>query len=147
MRTTLTCLAIILGIVGSASLSAQNAPIDNSKRPGAGAPNCAKLAETTDKCVFHTKKDQVDIVRLPVDAYVSWKATASNPALVAVGESKLETAADGTRQQVIRVVPQTSGDADVVLKLEKGSEADAAAPATETRHINLMIHATAAAKP
>ena len=141
MRTTQASLAIILCVVGSASLSAQTAPIDNSKRPGAGAPNCAKLAETADKCVFHTKKDQVDIVRLPLTAGGgSWRATASDATSVLVRESKVETLPDGTRQQTIQVIPQTPGDADVGLKLERRSQANAAAPA-ETRSVNLMIHA------
>ena len=140
MRTTPIAFAVLMGLICSAGLT-QNAPIDNSKRPGAGAPNCAKLPETTDKCVFHTKKDQIDTVRLPVAAGVSWRATVSNAAQVTVGESKLETLPDGKRQQVIQVIPQTRGDADVVLKLEKRSAADAAAPATETRSVNLMIHA------
>src|SRR5262245_31196680 len=133
MNTTLATLAI-LGLTASVTLSAQNAPIDNSKRPGAGAPNCAKLPETTDKCVFHTKKDQVDTVRLPLAAGATWKATVSNPALVTVRESNTETLPDGTRQQVIQVVPQTSGDADVVLKLEK--KLDGAAAVSETRNVN-----------
>ena len=144
MRTMPTTAAIfMMSIVASAGLQAQNAPIDNSKRPGAGAPNCAKLKETADKCVFHTKKDQIDTVRLPAAASVTWKATVSNASQVNVGESKIETLPDGTLQQVIQVIPQTPGDADVVLKLEKQSQADAAALATETRNVNLMIHAIA----
>lgn len=146
MKTTLTVFGILVSFVSAQSLSAQTTPIDNSKRPGAGAPSCAKLPETTDKCVFHTKKDQVDIVRLPVSAGMSWKATVSDASLVSIGESKIETRSDGTRQQVIQVVPQTAGDADVVLKLEKSNQSDAAAAAAETRSVNLMIHAIAAAK-
>lgn len=144
MNVAIAALALVVGLgsaVAAESPRAQSAPNNNALRPGAGAPNCAKLVETSDKCVFHTRKGQVDTVRLPMANGVTWKATVSDAALVAVGETKVETLPDGSRQQVVQVVPQTSADADVILKLEKKSSTDSAAPATETRTINLMIHA------
>ena len=139
---------VTLGIFASfafgsalASESPQSPPNKNASRPGAGAPNCAKLAETADRCVFHTRKGQIDTIRLPVAAGVNWKATVSDGSLVSIGEANVETLPDGSRQQVVQVVPRTPADADVVLKLEKRSSADSAAPAAETRTINLMIHA------
>jgi hypothetical protein len=127
--------------IAGESPQAQNASNPNASRPGAGAPNCAKLAETADKCVFHTRNGQIDIVRLPMTAGVTWLATASNPALVQISKGKIETLPEGSKQHVLQVVPRTPADADVVLKLEKHSSSDASAPASETRNINLMIHA------
>ena len=144
-NTTLATLAILVGnALGCAIATESPSPANsNASRPGAGAPNCAKLPETTDKCVFHTRKDQIDIVRLPMASGVTWTATPSDAALVEIRETRIETKPDGSRQQLMQVVPRTSADADLVLKLEKRRVDESSASAIETRNINLMVHAIA----
>jgi len=147
LQMTLAAAAILVSgafgySIAAESPRAQSAANNNASRPGAGAPNCAKLEETSDRCVFHTRKGQIDTVRLPMSSGVTWTATASDATLIEIGPAKVETRPDGSKQHVIQVVPQTAADADVVLKLEKRS---ASAGVTETRNINLMIHAIAPA--
>jgi hypothetical protein len=146
MRTTTMTFATLAILAASAlgsSIASEspNAPNSNASRPGAGAPNCAKLHETLDGCVFHTRKDQIDIVRLPMVPGMTWTATPSDAVLVEIREAPVETLPDGSRQQSMHVVPRTSADADVILKLEKRRVGESSAASVETRNINLMIHA------
>jgi hypothetical protein len=116
-----------------------------ASRPGANAPNCIKLTETADGCTFHTRKGNIESVRLPMAAGVMWTATTGDTALVNIGEAKDETMPDGSKQHVITVAPQTAEDADVIVRFEKRNSNQLSAPVAETRSIYFMIHTLAPA--
>jgi hypothetical protein len=110
-------------------------PMDDSMKM-ADTGDDANMAETADGYTFHTFPAKVESVHLPTAAGEVWTATASDAALVEVGEQKDETMPDGKLHHVVKVTPKASGNATV--KFEKRAKADA--PVTETRTINFMIH-------
>jgi hypothetical protein len=129
----------------NAAAQAHNTATIKTPRPGANAPNCITLTETTDGCTFHTRKGSIESVRLPTAAGVTWTATTGDTALVSMGEAKDETMSDGSKQQVIKVAPQTAEDADVIVRFEKRNSSQLSAPIAETRSIYFMIHTLAPA--
>jgi hypothetical protein len=137
----------ITACVGSSNAAAQahNAATIKTPRPGANAPNCITLTETADGCTFHTRKGNIESVRLPADAGVTWTATTVDTALVSIGEAKDEATPDGSKQHVITVAPQTAEDADVIVRFEKRNSRQLSAPVAETRSIYFMIHTIAPA--
>lgn len=98
----------------------------------------ANTAETPEGYTFHTFPAKVESVHLPTAAGNTWTATASDAALVEVGEAKDETMADGALFYVVKVTPKASGNAEV--KFERRASADPASPVTETRTIKFMVH-------
>ncbi len=98
----------------------------------------ANTAETPEGYTFHTFPAKVESVHLPTAAGATWTATASDTALVEVGEAKDETMANGALHHVVKVTPKASGNAEV--KFERRASADAASPVTETRTIKFMVH-------
>lgn len=98
----------------------------------------ANTAETPDGYTFHTYPEKVETVHLPAAAGGAWTATASDTALVVVGEAKDETMPDGSVHHVVKVTPKASGNATV--KFERREGADASAAPVETRTINFMVH-------
>jgi hypothetical protein len=137
----------ITACVGSSNAAAQahDAATMKTPRPGANAPNCITLSETADGCTFHTRKGNIESVRLPAAAGVTWTATTVNTALVSIGEAKDEATPDGSKQRVITVAPQTAEDADVIVRFEKRNSSQLSAPVAETRSIYFMIHTIAPA--
>ena len=137
----------ITACVGSSNAAAQahNAATIKTPRPGANAPNCITLTETADGCTFHTRKGNIESVRLPAAAGVTWTATTVDTALVSIGEAKDEATPDGSKQHVITVAPQTAEDADVIVRFEKRNSRQLSAPVAETRSIYFMIHTIAPA--
>jgi len=137
----------ITACVGSSNAGAQahNAATMKTARPGANAPNCITLTETADGCTFHTRKGNIESVRLPAAAGVTWTATTGDTALVSIGEAKDEAMPDGSNQHVITVAPQTAEDADVIVRFEKRNSSQLSAPVAETRSIYFMIHTIAPA--
>ena len=129
----------------NAAPQAHSATTTKAPRPGANAPNCITLTETTDGCTFHTRKGNIEIVRLPTAAGVTWTATTGDTALVSIGEAKGETMPDGSKRHVITVAPQTAEDADVIVRFEKRNSTQLSAPVAETRSIYFMIHTLAPA--
>jgi hypothetical protein len=129
----------------NAAAQDHNTTTMKAPRPGADAPNCIKLTETTDRCTFHTRKGNIESVRLPVAPGVTWTATTGDTALVSIGEAKDKTMPDGSKQQVITVAPQTAEDADVIVRFEKRNSSQLSAPVAETRSIYFMIHTLAPA--
>jgi hypothetical protein len=123
----------------NAAAQTHNTATIKTPRPGANAPNCITLTETTDGCTFHTR------IRLPTAAGVTWTATTGDTALVSMGEAKDETMSDGSKQHVIKVAPQTAEDADVIVRFEKRNSSQLSAPIAETRSIYFMIHTLAPA--
>ena len=137
----------ITACVGSSNAAAQahNAATMKTPRPGANAPNCITLSETADGCTFHTRKGNIESVRLPAAAGVTWTATTGDTALVSIGEAKDEAMPDGSKQHVITVAPQMAEDADVIVRFEKQNSNQLSAPVAETRSIYFMIHTIAPA--
>jgi hypothetical protein len=149
MRVILLVVAAIFTVcVDSSSANAaqaHDAATMKTPRPGANAPNCITLTETTDGCTFHTRKGKIESVRLPAVAGVTWTATTGDTTLVSIGEAKDETMSDGSKQHVITVAPQTAEDADVIVRFEKRNGSQLSAPVAETRSIYFMIHTLAPA--
>jgi hypothetical protein len=151
MRVILLGVAAIAFTTCVDSSNTNAAPQDHNTttmkapRPGADAPNCIKLTETADGCTFHTRKGNIESVRLPMAAGVTWTATTGDTALVNIGEAKDETMPDGSKQHVITVAPQTAEDADVIVRFEKRNSSQLSAPVAETRSIYFMIHTLAPA--
>ena len=137
----------ITACVGSSNAAAQahNTATMKTPRPGANAPNCITLSETADGCTFHTRKGNIESVRLPAAAGVTWTATTGDTALVSIGEARDETMLDGSKQHVITVAPETADDADVIVRFEKRNSNQVSGPVAETRSIYFMIHTLAPA--
>jgi hypothetical protein len=129
----------------NAAPQAHNTATMKNPRPGANAPNCITLTESTDGCTFHTRKGNIESVRLPTAAGVTWAARTGDTALVSIGEAKDQTMPDGSKQHVITVAPQTAEDADVIVRFEKRNSSQLSAPVAETRNIYFMIHTLAPA--
>ena len=144
----LVVAAIFTACVDSSSTNAAQAhdtATMKTPRPGANAPNCITLTESTDGCTFHTRKGNIESVRLPTVGGVTWTATTGDTALVSIDEAKDETMSDGSKQHVITVAPQTAEDADVIVRFEKRNSSQLSAPVAETRSIYFMIHTLAPA--
>lgn len=104
----------------------------------ADAADDANTAETPEGFTFHTFPEKVESVHLPTAAGNVWTATASDAALVAVGEAADAAMPDGAMHHVVKVTPKAAGNATV--KFERRATANAADPVLETRTINFMIH-------
>jgi hypothetical protein len=98
----------------------------------------ANTAETPEGYTFHSYPAKVETVHLPAAAGGSWTATASDAALVEVGEQKDETMPDGAVHHTVKVTPKASGNAEV--KFERRATTNASDPVLETRTIKFMIH-------
>ncbi len=98
----------------------------------------ANTAETPEGYTFHTYPAKVESVHLAAPAGSKWTATASDTALVEVGEAKDETMPDGSVHHVVKVTPKASGNATVTFERREGDDASAAP--VETRTINFMVH-------
>lgn len=138
---------ILAAIVGLAGCSAQGqtpvaaAPeyaIPNPQRPGAKAPDCKTLIETTDGCVFHTNKDDVNPAKLPASAGSVWVAHPSEQGIVTIREA----ANDSSGHQVIEIVPTTPKDADITVTLDRLIGQPGAQKVVERRRVTVMIHAS-----
>jgi hypothetical protein len=113
------------------------AGMDDSMK-SADTTDDANMAETREGYTFHTYPAKVESVHLPTAAGNVWTATASDPALVEVGEAKDEAMPDGATHHVVKVIPKASGNATV--KFERRASANAADPVLETRTIKFMVH-------
>ncbi|MEZ6029611.1 MAG: hypothetical protein R3C46_07640 [Hyphomonadaceae bacterium] len=99
----------------------------------------ANTDETPDGFMFHTDTSKIESIHLPTAAGVTWTATPEDPAQVSIVSASDETMPDGTVHHVIKVQPMKSG-VIAKVKLEKHDSAEADAPVTETRTVNVMIH-------
>ncbi|MEQ1610604.1 MAG: hypothetical protein ABL956_16815 [Hyphomonadaceae bacterium] len=120
-----------------AALAHDMATMDDAMKT-ADASDDANTAETTDGFTFHTIGGKVESVHLPTATGVTWTASTADTAQVEIGEATDEKMPDGSTHHVVKVTPKASGNA--VVKFEKRDGADAAAPVTETRNINFMVH-------
>jgi hypothetical protein len=117
--------------------AADHGVMDDSMK-AADATDDANTAETPEGHTFHTYPAKVETVHLPAAPGGSWTATASDTALVEVGEAKDETMPDGTVHHTVKVTPKASGNAEV--KFERRATTNAADPVVETRTIKFMVH-------
>jgi hypothetical protein len=113
------------------------AGMDDSMK-SADTTDDANTAETPEGYTFHTYPAKVESVHLPTAAGSVWTATASDTALVEVGEAKDEAMPGGAMHHVVKVVPKASGNAAV--KFERRASANATDPVLETRTIKFMVH-------
>jgi hypothetical protein len=114
------------------------AAMDNSMKSSDTADD-ANTAETPEGYTFHSYPAKIEVVHLPAAADGgAWTATASNAALIEIGEQKDETMPDGAVHHTVKVTPKASGNAEV--KFERRDTAGADAPVVETRTIKFMIH-------
>jgi hypothetical protein len=105
----------------------------------ADAADDASTAETPDGFMYHTDTSKIESIHLPTAAGVTWTATPEDATQVEITGGADETMPDGATHHVIKVKPLKSG-VIAKVKLEKRDSADAAAPVTETRTVNVMIH-------
>lgn len=110
----------------------------DDKMKSADSADDTNMAETPDGYTFHTYPAKVEKVHLPAPAGSVWTATASDTALVEVGEAKDEPMPGGVTHRVVAVTPKKSGNATV--KFERRASANASDPVVETRTVNVMVH-------
>lgn len=145
MRSVLVIVALVAGCAGASAQGTPNSAnpayaIPNPLRPGAKATPCAKQGETPDGCTFHTKKDDVNRVRLPGSPDATWTARASEGEMVAIRKATDDAAADGARYQVFELVPGATKDADIVVTFDKLTGAPGALKVVERRRVSVMVH-------
>ena len=114
--------------------AAAAAPAMDATTKGHDAADDVATSETPDGHMFHTAPAKAETVHLPSAGV--WTATASDAALVAVGEGADAPMPDGTRHRVFKLTPKASGNASV--KFERRDSA--AGPVAETRTVQVMIH-------
>lgn len=105
----------------------------------ADAADDANTAETPDGFMYHTDTSKIESIHLPTAPGVTWTATPEDATQVEITGAADETMPDGSVHHVIKVKPVKSG-VIAKVKLEKRDSADPAAPVTETRTVNVMIH-------
>lgn len=105
----------------------------------ADAADDANTAETPDGFMYHTDTSKIESIHLPTAPGVTWTATPEDATQVEIAGAADETMPDGSVHHVIKVKPVKSG-VIAKVKLEKRDSADPAAPVTETRTVNVMIH-------
>src|SRR5262245_14307927 len=140
-------LSLVAVIVGCTAANPETISVDakyaipNPQRPGAKAPDCRKLIETADGCTFHTRKNEVNLARLPTEADAVWTAKTTDTELIDVRKTEDVTTSDGGRRQVFELVPSTSQNADVVVTFDKVAGSIGDPRVIERRRVNVMIHA------
>jgi hypothetical protein len=125
-------------VAPAADEHAGHGPMDADMQ-SADAADDASTAETPDGHMYHTDTSKIESIHLPTAAGVTWTATPEDATQVEITGAADETMPDGTVHHVIKVKPVKSG-VIAKVKLEKRDSADAAAPVTETRTVNVMIH-------
>lgn len=99
----------------------------------------ANTAETADGYMFHTDTTKIESVHLPAPAGAVWTATPVDATQIQIVEETDTTMPDGATHHVVKVKPLTR-DVIAKVKFERRDSADAAAPVTETRTVNFMVH-------
>lgn len=123
---------------GSADGETGHGAMDMSMQ-AADAADDASTAETPDGFMYHTDTSKTESIHLPTAAGVTWTAIPLEPGQVEILSAADETMPDGQVHHVIRLKPVQPG-VIAKVKLEKRDSADPAAPVTETRTVNVMIH-------
>lgn len=116
--------------------AAPAAPAMDDTMKAADAADDANVVETADGAMFHTDTTKTEKVHLPAG---NWTATPVDPTQIQVVGATDMAMPDGATHHVVEVKPLTK-DVIARVKFERRDSADAAAPVTETRTINFMVH-------
>ena len=119
-----------------AAAAAPVAPGMDDGMKAADAADDANVAETADGAMFHTDTTKTEKVHLPAG---NWTATAVDATQIEVVGATDQAMPDGATHHVVEVKPLTK-DVIAKVKFERRDTADAAAPVTETRTVNFMVH-------
>jgi hypothetical protein len=112
------------------------APAMDDGMKAADAADDANVMETADGAMFHTDTTKTEKVHLPAG---NWTATPTDATQIEVVGASDQAMPDGATHHVVEVKPLTK-DVIAKVKFERRDSADAAAPVTETRTINFMVH-------
>lgn len=127
-------------LLGAAHAAEPAYDIRNALRPGAKAAHCPARGATPDGCIFHTLTGQVNRARLPLAPDASWAVHSPEAALLTIRQAGEETAADGSRYQVIEIVPHAPEDADITITFDKLTSAGGPLRVIERRRVTMMKH-------
>jgi len=116
--------------------AASTTPVMNDTMKAADAADDANVVETADGAMFHTDTTKTEKVHLPAG---NWTATPVDAAQIQVIGATDMAMPDGATHHVVEVKPLTK-DVIAKVKFERRDTADAAAPVTETRTVNFMVH-------
>ena len=116
--------------------AASTTPAMNDTMKAADAADDANVVETADGAMFHTDTTKTEKVHLPAG---NWTATPVDAAQIQVIGATDMAMPDGATHHVVEVKPLTK-DVIAKVKFERRDTADAAAPVTETRTVNFMVH-------
>lgn len=116
--------------------AAPAAPAMDASMMAADTTDDANVAETADGAMFHTDTTKTEKVHLPAG---NWTATAVDATQIEVVGASDMAMPDGATHHVVEVKPLTK-DVIAKVKFERRDTADAAAPVTETRTVNFMVH-------
>jgi hypothetical protein len=116
--------------------AASTTPVMNDTMKAADAADDANVLETADGAMFHTDTTKTEKVHLPAG---NWTATPVDAAQIQVIGATDMAMPDGATHHVVEVKPLTK-DVIAKVKFERRDTADAAAPVTETRTVNFMVH-------
>lgn len=111
-------------------------PAMDDTMKAADAADDANVTETADGAMFHTDTTKTEKVHLPAG---NWTATPVDATQIQVVGATDMAMPDGATHHVVEVKPLTR-DVIAKVKFERRDTADAAAPVTETRTVNFMIH-------
>jgi hypothetical protein len=116
--------------------AAPTTPAMDDTMKAADAADDANLVETADGAMFHTDTTKTEKVHLPAG---NWTATLVDATQIQVVGATDMAMPDGATHHVVEVKPLTK-DVIAKVKFERRDTADAAAPVTETRTVNFMVH-------
>jgi hypothetical protein len=116
--------------------AAPTTPAMDDTMKAADAADDANLVETADGAMFHTDTTKTEKVHLPAG---NWTATPVDATQIQVVGATDMAMPDGATHHVVEVKPLTK-DVIAKVKFERRDTADAAAPVTETRTVNFMVH-------
>jgi len=116
--------------------AASTTPVMNDTMKAADAADDANVVETADGAMFHADTTKTEKVHLPAG---NWTATPVDAAQIQVIGATDMAMPDGATHHVVEVKPLTK-DVIAKVKFERRDTADAAAPVTETRTVNFMVH-------
>lgn len=129
-----------LGLAAGTLAAEPEFAIRNALRPGTHAAHCPAHGATPDGCIFHAQTDSVNRARLPVGPGTQWVARTPDAALVRIGPGGEDTAADGSRYQLIDIVAWRPEDADIVVTFDRLTVAPAPLQVVERRRVGIMKH-------
>lgn len=111
-------------------------PAMDDTMKAADAADDANVTETADGAMFHTDTTKTEKVHLSAG---NWTATPVDATQIQVVGATDMAMPDGATHHVVEVKPLTR-DVIAKVKFERRDTADAAAPVTETRTVNFMVH-------